>query len=239
MANAIVEEQCLVDIANAIRTKNGTTDTYKPSEMANAISNIQTGIEPSGELEITENGTYDVTEYASASVNVPSSSSDNNGVPEALVDRTITSFSSDTLTFVGGYAFRGCTKLTTVNLNNVTKIDTYAFYGCNSLITINLPNVESIGTNAIRNCAKLTRVDLGAVTILKNYDFCECDLLDTFIIRTASLCALRNTNVFATSKIASGTGYIYVPDDLVESYKSATNWSTYASQIKPLSELEE
>lgn len=28
---------------NAIRSKNGTTDTYKPSEMANAIENIETG----------------------------------------------------------------------------------------------------------------------------------------------------------------------------------------------------
>ena len=32
-------------------------------------------------------------------------------------------------------------------------------------------------------------------------------------------------------------GYIYVPDTLVSSYKTATNWKTYASQIKPLSDL--
>ena len=37
--------------------------------------------------------------------------------------------------------------------------------------------------------------------------------------------------------IIRGTGYIYVQDNLVEQYKSATNWSTYADQIKPLSEL--
>lgn len=34
-------------------------------------------------------------------------------------------------------------------------------------------------------------------------------------------------------------GYIYVPDNLVEDYKVATNWVTLASQIKPLSELGE
>ena len=39
--------------------------------------------------------------------------------------------------------------------------------------------------------------------------------------------------------IANGTGYIYVPDNLVEDYKVAANWSTYASQIKPLSEYVE
>ena len=34
-------------------------------------------------------------------------------------------------------------------------------------------------------------------------------------------------------------GYLYVPDDKVETLKSATNWSQIATQIKPLSELGE
>ena len=73
MAKVLVTDTHLTDIANAIRDKNGSTDTYKPSEMANAISNIETGgggITPSGELPITENGSYDVTEYASSNENV-------------------------------------------------------------------------------------------------------------------------------------------------------------------------
>lgn len=44
---------------------------------------------------------------------------------------------------------------------------------------------------------------------------------------------------FTNTLIASGTGFIYVPDALVESYKTATNWSTYADQILPLSEYVE
>lgn len=32
----------------------------------------------------------------------------------------------------------------------------------------------------------------------------------------------------------SGTGYIYVPAALVDSYKAATNWSTYADQIRAI-----
>ena len=43
--------------------------------------------------------------------------------------------------------------------------------------------------------------------------------------------------MFYNTAIENGTGYIYVPDSLVDSYKTATNWSTYASQIKPISEL--
>lgn len=40
MANVFVEEQCLQDIADAIRTKNGLTDKYKPKEMAGAINDL-------------------------------------------------------------------------------------------------------------------------------------------------------------------------------------------------------
>ena len=43
MAKVLVNENNLTNIANAIRGKNGTTTTYKPSEMAAAISAIETG----------------------------------------------------------------------------------------------------------------------------------------------------------------------------------------------------
>lgn len=43
MANVIINDTNLTNIANAIREKNGTTTTYKPSEMADAITNLPTG----------------------------------------------------------------------------------------------------------------------------------------------------------------------------------------------------
>ena len=43
MANVIINDTNLTNIANAIRGKNGETTTYKPSEMAAAITAIPSG----------------------------------------------------------------------------------------------------------------------------------------------------------------------------------------------------
>jgi hypothetical protein len=39
--------------------------------------------------------------------------------------------------------------------------------------------------------------------------------------------------------IEDGTGYIYVPSALVETYKTASNWVTYAAQIRAIEDYPE
>ena len=78
MANVLVQDTSLTAIANAIREQNGSTDTYKPAEMATAIQGIQAG---GGELK---------TIVASQSYNYSSSMTSftiqNNNFPESGVD---------------------------------------------------------------------------------------------------------------------------------------------------------
>ena len=45
MAKVLVSESNLTNIANAIRAKNGSSDTYTPAQMATAIQGIQTGMQ--------------------------------------------------------------------------------------------------------------------------------------------------------------------------------------------------
>lgn len=67
--------------------------------------------------------------------------------------------------------------------------------------------------------------------------FSKCSALKALVINNQNIFPMTNVNMFASSAIASGTGFVYVPDDMVDAYKAATNWSTYASQIKGMSEL--
>ena len=100
--------------------------------------------------------------------------------------------------------------------------------------------VESIGVYGLGYKGKLKKIDVSNVKSIGQNAFYNNRVLDTLIIRTPEVCVLTTTTgVFKNTKIESGTGYIYVPDDLVESYKAATNWATYASQIKSISELGE
>lgn len=64
----------LSDVATSIKAKTGSTEVLYPKDFDAAISAIEGsgtgGITPVGTIHITENGDYDVTNYAGASVNV-------------------------------------------------------------------------------------------------------------------------------------------------------------------------
>lgn len=228
MANVLVEESSLVAIANAIRTKNGSTTSYKPSEMAGAIDSIETG-----------------------------------GVDllEKVLTNTLTEYSNDTLTSVKPYTFRNATKLKTLNLPNVTSIGTqsfhtctgltsvdfpnlttleaYGFTGCTGLTSVNFPRLTYLQASCLQSCTSLEVVDFAKVNQIGNLVFDGCTNLKKVILRYDGVCKLSNKAAFTNMPVAQGTGYIYIPDNLVESYKVAQNWSNYANQFKGLSELNE
>lgn len=116
-----------------------------------------------------------------------------------------------------------------------TKVKNICFNGYTKLVTVEFPSVTSVGVQAFQNCTSLKKADFSVLTNISIWAFNVCRALEALIIRTNSVCALAGTNAFANnSGIASGTGYVYVPSALVDSYKAATNWSTYANQIRAI-----
>ena len=89
--------------------------------------------------------------------------------------------------------------------------------------------IEVIGNSAFRSCSALTSVSLPMATSIRSNAFESCRKLTTLYIGTESdtVCTLSSTNA-----IPSSVTDIYVPEALVDSYKTATNWSSFADKIK-------
>lgn len=136
---------------------------------------------------------------------------------------------------VGNLCFAGCPKLKNADFQNAISIGTQAFYNT-GLVSVVIPNLETMGESAFRYTS-IETIDLHKAVSIPTHCF-GSSKLKTLILRSKDMCELLNTNALGSTLVSNGTGYVYVPDELVEQYKAATNWSTYANQIKPLSELE-
>ena len=159
---------------------------------------------------------------------------------DGILTRRATTIRNDRITYLGMEVFRNYDSLAIADFPNVTSAGVNVFYACYALHTVNLPSLISISSNMFAYSSLLKRLDFPSVESISGGAFSSCARLVTLILRKAdAVCTLANVSAFSGTPIAKSTGFVYVPDDLVERYKAATNWSTYASQIKPISELEE
>ena len=149
----------------------------------------------------------------------------------------------DGITEIGVSAFADRTSLSISELpDTIVWIGASAFARCNGLKKIIIPKgVDLISNSICTSCEYLQYVEIkGDVYYVSSNSFFYCKQLATVIFSgLTSVPTLQNSNAFNGTLIKNGAGYIYIPDNLVESFKSATNWSAYGDYIKGLSELEE
>lgn len=155
---------------------------------------------------------------------------------DAIVNQTAKSYRNDTIVTLKASFFSGNTNIETLILPKVTHVN--GFSGCSALKHCDFSGAQYIQSGAFMNCTSLERIEFPIAAQIHSNVFKGCTSLHTLVIRSSRIASLGNTATFDNTKIATGSGYIYVPDNLVEQYKAATNWSTFAAQIKPLSELE-
>ncbi len=147
---------------------------------------------------------------------------------------------------VGRYAFRGA-GLEVAYFPNATYVGASAFAYNNGLKTANFPKLTEVAGSQFSNCPALEIVDLPKATEIGNYAFEKCYSLKAVILRSTTLCT-AGTNILSNAYHFLGTtnatynpngskdGYVYVPSALVNSYKAASNWSTFATQFRALEE---
>ena len=115
----------------------------------------------------------------------------------------------DGITSIGDFAFCGCQQLTSITIgSSVQNIGYASINHCDGLTTVDLPaSVNSIEYAAFENCANLARVNIGksdgVITAANAFNGCHANLI------------------------------IAVPTPaLTLQYKTATNWSNYASRLR-------
>ena len=138
----------------------------------------------------------------------------------------------DGVTSIGRQTFYYCYSLESITIpDGVTDIGNYAFDDCVSLASITIPNgVTTIKSSAFANCESLASITIpNGVTSIKTYAFYYCGGIAFYDFSNhTSVPALSSTTAF--EEIAADC-QIRVPAALVDTWKAATNWSTYASYI--------
>ena len=129
--------------------------------------------------------------------------------------------------------FDNCSALQSVSAPELQAIPETTFRNCAALTEVNFPKVTSIGSNAFSGCSNLTKIDIGgAVTSMSSAFLSGTSKLEALILRGITSIPTLSNNTFSSTRIASGSAYVYVPKSLEESIKLANRWSTYAAQIR-------
>ena len=174
-----------------------------------------------------------------------------------VIEGTVTEITAEDLqgaTKIRDYVFYGCRSLRRVVIpNSVTTIGLRAFDSCSSLTRVAIGNsVTSIGDSAFYVCSSLTSVSIGnSVTSIGDSAFQACSSLTSVTIpNSVTRIGISALQIGSSSKratitmtrttpptISTSTFYKYylnkiiVPRGAGDTYKSATNWASFADYI--------
>jgi uncharacterized repeat protein (TIGR02543 family) len=175
--------------------------------------------------------------------------------PQAKADTTFVI--DDIVEIIEGYAFSDCHNITNLTIgSSVTTLRTHAFFKCTNLLSIVIPDsvttveiyifrdcvslesvtfgmgMTEISSYMFNNCVALTSVVIPShITFIAYGAFYDCTHLESVYIERSSGVGITLGGIFMFANTASGLK-IYVPDEAsVTAYKTASNWSSYASKI--------
>lgn len=242
----------LTDVADAIREKKGSSEKINPQDFSEEIRSIESGGEVNafgkvmiddgrgvsgiGHVIIRQGATF-IADYAYAN-----SSIEKLDIPNSVIT-------------YGARICENCSSLRKVNFPiTAIEIPKCFFVECTFESYTVAEHFKRIGYAPFYNCKNLKFVEvLGDLEYIGHYAFEACSNLRTIKLKKVkqmepsafhniSPTVIIDSNVVPEIPAKPSFGQniqFYVPDESVDTYKSATNWSYYADKIKPLSEYVE
>lgn len=139
MSNYIASDTDLIAVANAIRTKGGTSAQLAfPADFVSAVNAIQTGGGSSNEdaiIQKTISGSYTNSNVTKVEQSI------------FYLCTGLTSVSFPNVTSIGYRGFNGCSNLVSASFPLLTSLGSEGFHACSKLETINMPRLSAIPTN--------------------------------------------------------------------------------------------
>lgn len=203
----------LTDVANAIRTKKGTTALINPQDFSSEIASIESG---GGDVEQNNIGYNAVI----------------NDATTVGLRNIIEVYINDGITQIGDYAFWNHSYITKMTIpDSVQYVGRNAFDNCSGLTTLIFPhNCTTINTYTFNRCSKMETITFnGNIVTIYAYTFNGCTVMKAILFNgNTSVPKLVNVNAFNS---IPATCKIVVPDALYDEWIASTNWSNYASYI--------
>lgn len=248
----------LTAIADAIRAKVDTDDTYTVDEMPQAIEDIPVGVDflemlaqnsSSNRLTLTDDEIkseatkirkYTFYEAYIGRINLQNITEVG---PYAFYNGRATNIVLPNCTTLGNYAFYKINNtddnITTHDFSKVETIGTQCFYESHIAGFLDLPECRSIGENAFRSCSRITGLSLPKLTSISSQAFNFCTF--TFDITLPSIVSIGNnafnhttsTNFTIGPNCTSiGTGIFNAGAGVTNLYVQATIPPTLSGRFK-------
>lgn len=173
-------------------------------------------------------------------------------------------FYDDKIIMVGRQTFFNCRQLEKISLPNCEyadyltdspvfysaelpkcKITNQTFYNTN-ISMASLPECMILGPATFNRCTNLTSINLPKCKIIEEAAFSYCTKLSAVYLPSTEMCHIKEWSggiqtVFGQTPIVDSSylgyfGSIYVPSNLVDTYKTDSEWSRYADRITSIIE---
>lgn len=248
------------NIANAIREKNGLDVQYTPSEMPDAISALEIGggIQDLTALLIDDS----FVKYTAEPINIIGKNVVT--LKESVLDRVpINYIDLPNCTKLSNYSLRGYNNagFPSVEYFNIPLLSYAAQYALSyrvfeqDVIEFNTDfqanNNSFFSSSGKKICfsgklsifsgsfsySKFEVIDIALLVISQGQNSLKVDpsVTRAIIIRNTEVPTLSVTTIFPTIEdIGDNDFYIYVPSDLVDTYKTETNWTIWADRYRAI-----